>query len=428
MPFDEFRAWLHTRYTSEVTGRPLSRAAAVDYVSRLRKLSHLTGRDVENASGDELDSFLDLLSTDAELRQRIPLKVVDDVAVAVRRYREFLGEAATSTEDQVENEVVDSARPHDGSEDVTDEALAESVTGRTRSAKHTPEQFAAACEWAAQVVDGHKTRAEAIAALVQDQAMNAGSAEVLLNNYRCLRLGQGFSSPMSAEAVQYFVDSIVARFGAESIPGLMTSLQGYVDYAVAQWGNPSKGVVRILEALRGQFTASEAWSPLVSAATALQPSSPEGSSNLPASEILREIWVRGPQHAAFRRELLRRWSGSCSVHGVPCNGQLRASHIVAWRLDESLRGDVNNGLLLSSPLDALFDQGLISFADDGNLLESDQLQRETALHFGIRPGLRLRWDHLPESAQQAIQANLARHRAFHASEQQHGYAPPASAP
>lgn len=59
-------------------------------------------------------------------------------------------------------------------------------------------------------------------------------------------------------------------------------------------------------------------------------------------------------------------SGStCSVHNVSCDGQLRAPHIIPWSHDESRRADVNNGLLLSVPLDDLFDRGFITFSDDG---------------------------------------------------------------
>ncbi|MFP2906307.1 HNH endonuclease [Pyxidicoccus sp. 3LFB2] len=286
---------------------------------------------------------------------------------------------------------------------------------RTRAPTLTQAQYVVACEWAAKVFDGRIKRSDAIAKLVAEQALKENSAGVLLNNYRNLRLGKTFKSPMSSDAMQHFADSILARHGAESLPNLIASLNGHVAYATTQRGNRAEGMASILEALR--------WKLLVSTATELMPSTLDASPNLRASEILREIWVRGPQHAAFRRELLCRWSELCSVHGAPCNGQLRASHIVAWRLDESLRGDVNNGLLLSVPLDNLFDQGLISFAEDGTLIGSHQLQRETALHFGLRPGLHLQWDPLPDSARHAIRTNLAKHREFHVAQQQHQYAP-----
>lgn len=137
------------------------------------------------------------------------------------------------------------------------------------------------------------------------------------------------------------------------------------------------------------------------------------------SEVLREVWVRGPQHAAFRDALHRRWRGTCSVHGVSCNGQLRASHIVAWSLAPELRADVNNGLLLSVPLDSLFDRGFITFSNDGAILLSKQISEDTKLHFGIRSDLRLAWDRLSADAKNDIRRNLKKHRETHT--ESHGY-------
>src|SRR5690606_21788990 len=109
------------------------------------------------------------------------------------------------------------------------------------------------------------------------------------------------------------------------------------------------------------------------------------------SEILREVWVRGPQHAHFRRKLQRRWNNKCAVTDMSCNGLLRASHIIPWSANELLRGDVDNGLLLCVPLDSLFDRGLISFDDSGRLIESSELHRDTAYLFGIVPGMQISW-------------------------------------
>jgi len=138
-----------------------------------------------------------------------------------------------------------------------------------------------------------------------------------------------------------------------------------------------------------------------------------------ASEILQEIWVRGPQHRKFRNDLKKLWRSQCSVHGVKCNGLLRASHIVPWSKDESIRGDVNNGLLLSAPLDALFDAGLVAFDADGKLLRSKQLTHETQLVFGILDELTLKWTTFVLPQRKKIRTNLARHRELHAAD--HGY-------
>ena len=64
---------------------------------------------------------------------------------------------------------------------------------------------------------------------------------------------------------------------------------------------------------------------------------------------------------------------------------------MTWRLDKLLRGDPNNELLLSFPLDSLFDRGLIFFDDDGVLMRSRWLKAETPEHFGFVISLRWAW-------------------------------------
>ena len=72
----------------------------------------------------------------------------------------------------------------------------------------------------------------------------------------------------------------------------------------------------------------------------------------------------------FRDNLLNYWS-ECAVSGVTLPAFLRASHIKPWRdCTNSERLDTYNGLLLNTTLDAAFDRGFISFADDGGILIS----------------------------------------------------------
>tara|TARA_R110001592_G_scaffold143304_1_gene365992 strand:- start:26556 stop:27425 length:870 start_codon:yes stop_codon:yes gene_type:complete len=76
----------------------------------------------------------------------------------------------------------------------------------------------------------------------------------------------------------------------------------------------------------------------------------------------------------FRDNLLNYWSG-CAVSGVTLPAFLRASHIKPWRdCTNSERLDTYNGLLLNTTLDAAFDRGFISFADDGGILISAALE------------------------------------------------------
>lgn len=72
----------------------------------------------------------------------------------------------------------------------------------------------------------------------------------------------------------------------------------------------------------------------------------------------------------FRKRVLRRAESKCEVTEVDNTEFLIASHIRAWADCENGtdRLDGNNGLLLSPNLDKLFDKGVISFNDDGEML------------------------------------------------------------
>jgi hypothetical protein len=70
----------------------------------------------------------------------------------------------------------------------------------------------------------------------------------------------------------------------------------------------------------------------------------------------------------FRRRLEKYWEGRCAVTKRGVAEAVRASHIIPWKVSEELRLDPNNGLLLIATIDALFDQHLISFDHDGNML------------------------------------------------------------
>jgi hypothetical protein len=109
----------------------------------------------------------------------------------------------------------------------------------------------------------------------------------------------------------------------------------------------------------------------------------------------------------FRDALMDYWNGCCPLTGIREPELLRASHIVPWAECESdeLRLDVHNGLLLSALWDCAFDAGLISFADNGEVLRSPRLSEATshALQLYAEPWL----SQLTDSHRR----NLGRHRA-----------------
>jgi putative restriction endonuclease len=97
----------------------------------------------------------------------------------------------------------------------------------------------------------------------------------------------------------------------------------------------------------------------------------------------------------FRKALMDYWGGACAITGLDLSEALRASHAKPWaKCDtDAERLDVFNGFLLSANLDALFDSGLITFADDGTVIVSARLTSEQREFFGLggTTSLQLRW-------------------------------------
>ena len=92
----------------------------------------------------------------------------------------------------------------------------------------------------------------------------------------------------------------------------------------------------------------------------------------------------------FRKNLIEAWK-TCCVSGCDYTPVLRASHIKPWSLstnDERL--DVNNGLLLIPNLDVLFDKGLISFEDSGEMLISPVLTEDVIRTLGCGTSIRVK--------------------------------------
>ena len=84
----------------------------------------------------------------------------------------------------------------------------------------------------------------------------------------------------------------------------------------------------------------------------------------------------------FRRELFRRWE-ACPLLKVEDPVLLVASHIKPWGVCNDVeRLNPNNGLLLTSHIDAAFDAGRISFNGDGLLLISNHFREAKLLGLG----------------------------------------------
>lgn len=109
------------------------------------------------------------------------------------------------------------------------------------------------------------------------------------------------------------------------------------------------------------------------------------TASLPRSTEVERLVVQRVGQNLFRSALLDYWQGQCCVTGLDVPELLRASHIKPWASCDSddERLDVFNGLLLAPHVDALFDGGWISFADDGRVLVSDALRGETQARLSV---------------------------------------------
>lgn len=84
------------------------------------------------------------------------------------------------------------------------------------------------------------------------------------------------------------------------------------------------------------------------------------------------------------RQAVAKIEPRCRVTGIADMQHLRASHIKPWRdASNAERLDGHNGLMLTPHIDHLFDQGYISFADNGEILLSATLSHEVAQVFGV---------------------------------------------
>lgn len=103
------------------------------------------------------------------------------------------------------------------------------------------------------------------------------------------------------------------------------------------------------------------------------------------TEILKEVKQRKGQDK-FRKKLLTVFK-TCALCGVTAEHS-RASHIKPWATSiDSQRLDINNGLLLCPNHDYLFDNGLITFEDNGLIKISDELSSVQRMSFNINSSL-----------------------------------------
>lgn len=150
------------------------------------------------------------------------------------------------------------------------------------------------------------------------------------------------------------------------------------DRGIRGMGNTSQADKQIWTEFYGKWEALAEYPlhiPITSDAQGAKPHLAVIKPSKGATELMREVLTRRGQ-SFFRAAVLAADDCRCCITGIACESLLRASHIIPWADNESLRLDPRNGLCLNALHDAAFDRGLISFSDQFELLVSARLKDE----------------------------------------------------
>ena len=109
------------------------------------------------------------------------------------------------------------------------------------------------------------------------------------------------------------------------------------------------------------------------------------TANLPRTTEAERLVVQRVGQDIFRRGLMEYWDGRCAITGLDVSDLLRASHIKPWADcgTDAERLDVFNGLLIAPHLDAAFDSGFITVAEDGTVVISNALPSAARSALGL---------------------------------------------
>ena len=105
----------------------------------------------------------------------------------------------------------------------------------------------------------------------------------------------------------------------------------------------------------------------------------------PLNESERQQVVKARRGQGLFRFRVSHLEPACRLTGINNPALLLASHIKPWRDCASTheRLDGTNGLMLTPDVDHLFDKGLISFSDSGDILQSKWLVQDELRRLGL---------------------------------------------
>ena len=104
----------------------------------------------------------------------------------------------------------------------------------------------------------------------------------------------------------------------------------------------------------------------------------------------REAFVKvRVNQGVFRDKLMGRYN-HCCLCGMSNDSLLTASHIKPWSVSNSSEKlDVENGFLMCPNHDKLFDQGWITFDENGKIVVSDELSQADRIYMNIKEDMKI---------------------------------------
>jgi hypothetical protein len=160
---------------------------------------------------------------------------------------------------------------------------------------------------------------------------------------------------------------VIARYRPESHSPIQANGHGTLNYLSAISDEFGNELLKIVDLDLDKLTAHVAKDSVLDDIKAID----KDSSNSPTVKLQLSRARIG--QGAFRKRVLA-MEPACRVTGIAVPALLRASHIKPWRESTNAeRLDGANGLMLAPHIDLLFDQHLISFTDEGQLIVSKKM-------------------------------------------------------
>lgn len=215
--------------------------------------------------------------------------------------------------------------------------------------------------------------------------------------YACHREDHAYANKVFIDADLYDLNAVLSRLtGILSSPLGTTTNSKFEKFKIKR--AHADGIKTEYEGWRFQFANLEAFEKFLDVCQAYDSGGIEAAA-LTANQFEQRATPRTGRTVVtearvgqqdFRIRLLKYWK-ACALTGCSVQKILRASHIKPWSAaspDERL--DLFNGLLLLPTLDALFDSGLITFSDSGEVIISSTIPKENYQALSLSEAMRIR--------------------------------------